>query len=37
MLRQVDDHRFVRKVGHVITTEDNPRLLAMMLREARKK
>src|SRR3954469_2180793 len=34
MLRQLADHRFVRKVGHVITTRDNPRLLSMMLREA---
>jgi putative NADH-flavin reductase len=37
MLRQVDDERFVRKIGHVITTEANPRLLSMMLREAFKK
>jgi putative NADH-flavin reductase len=37
MLRQIDDHRFVRKIGHVITTESNPSLLSMMLREARKK
>jgi uncharacterized protein YbjT (DUF2867 family) len=34
LLRQVDDDRFVRKVGHVITTEANPSLLSMMLREA---
>lgn len=37
MLRQVDDRRFVRKIGHVITTEANPTLLSMMLREARTK
>jgi nucleoside-diphosphate-sugar epimerase len=37
MLRQVDDRRFVRKIGHVITTEANPSLLSMMLREARTK
>ena len=34
LLRQVDDDRFVRKVGHVITTEANPRLLSMLMREA---
>jgi nucleoside-diphosphate-sugar epimerase len=34
LLRQVDDDRFVRKVAHVITTEANPSLLSMMLREA---
>jgi nucleoside-diphosphate-sugar epimerase len=34
MLGQVDDDRFVRKVAHVITTEANPRLLPMLLREA---
>ena len=28
------DDRFVRRVGHVITTRDNPSLLSMMLREA---
>lgn len=37
MLGQVDDARFIGKVGHVITTQDNPSLLATMLREARKK
>jgi hypothetical protein len=37
MLRQIDDHGFVHKIGHVITTESNPSLLSMMLREARKK
>jgi uncharacterized protein YbjT (DUF2867 family) len=37
MLRQVDDDRFVRKVGHVITTEANPTVISMMLHEAFKK
>ncbi len=37
MLRQLTDQRFSRKVAHVITTQDNPSLLSMMLREARKK
>lgn len=37
ILRQVEDHRLLRKVGHVITTENNPSLLSMMLRETRKK
>lgn len=37
ILRQVEDHRLLRKVGHVITTENKPNLLSMMLREARKK
>jgi putative NADH-flavin reductase len=37
LLRQIDDHRFVGKIGHVITTESNPSLLSMILREARKK
>jgi hypothetical protein len=37
MLLQVTDRRFVRKVAHVITTVDNPSLLSMMWREARKK
>jgi putative NADH-flavin reductase len=37
MLRQVDDGRFVGKVGHVITTEANPTVLSMMLHEAFKK
>jgi nucleoside-diphosphate-sugar epimerase len=37
MLRQVRDKRFVKSVAHVITTEANPSLLSMMLREARKK
>jgi nucleoside-diphosphate-sugar epimerase len=37
MLRQVDDHRFVQKIGHVITTQANPSLLSMMLCEAFKK
>jgi nucleoside-diphosphate-sugar epimerase len=34
MLRQVGDDRFVRKIGHVITTRANPGLLSLMLREA---
>jgi hypothetical protein len=34
MLRQLTDRRFVRKVGHVITTESNPGLLSMIFREA---
>ena len=34
IVRQVTDDRFVRRVGHVITTRDNPSLLSMMLREA---
>jgi nucleoside-diphosphate-sugar epimerase len=37
MLLQLSDARFVRKVAHVITTEDNPSLLSMIWREARKK
>lgn len=37
MLRQLEDHRFARRIGHVITTKDNPSLLSMMLREARRK
>ncbi|TDW77952.1 NAD(P)-dependent oxidoreductase [Kribbella pratensis] len=37
MLEQVTDQRFVRKVAHVITTQDNPSLLSMIWREARKK
>lgn len=37
MLRQIDDSRFVRRIGHVITTHANPSLLSMMLREAFKK
>ncbi len=37
MLRQLDDPRFCGKIGHVITTADNPSLLSMMLREARGK
>jgi nucleoside-diphosphate-sugar epimerase len=37
MLRQVQDRRFVAKVGHVITTESNPSMISMILREARKK
>jgi nucleoside-diphosphate-sugar epimerase len=34
MLRQLEDRAFVRRVGHVITTEANPSVLSMMLREA---
>lgn len=34
ILRQVEDDRFVRKIGHVITTEANPSLLSMLLSEA---
>jgi hypothetical protein len=34
---QVRDDRFVGRVGHVITTRDNPGLISMMLREAVKK
>lgn len=37
LLRQVDDRRFARRVAHVVTTHDNPSLLSMMWREARKK
>jgi nucleoside-diphosphate-sugar epimerase len=37
LLLQLTDQRFVRKVAHVITTVDNPSLLSMMWREARKK
>jgi nucleoside-diphosphate-sugar epimerase len=37
MVQQLSDTRFVGKVGHVITTRDNPSLLSMMWREARKR
>jgi nucleoside-diphosphate-sugar epimerase len=37
MLRQLGDASFSRRIGHVITTDDNPSLLSMMLREARRK
>ena len=37
MLGQLHDPRFIRKIGHVITTEDNPSLISMMWREARRK
>jgi uncharacterized protein YbjT (DUF2867 family) len=37
LLRQLDERRFVRKVGHVITTEANPSLLSLMLHEAFKR
>jgi nucleoside-diphosphate-sugar epimerase len=37
MLAQVQDRRFVRRIAHVITTQDNPSMLSLMLREARRK
>jgi nucleoside-diphosphate-sugar epimerase len=37
MLRQMREERLVGKVAHVITTESNPSMISMMLREARKK
>jgi nucleoside-diphosphate-sugar epimerase len=37
MLRQLGEPSFSRKIGHVITTADNPSLLTMMLRETRRK
>jgi nucleoside-diphosphate-sugar epimerase len=37
VLRQASDDRFVRKIGHVVSTESNPSMLSMMLREAFKK
>ena len=37
LLLRLTDRRFVQKVAHVITTVDNPSILSMMLREARKK
>jgi nucleoside-diphosphate-sugar epimerase len=37
MLRQVQDTAFVRRIGHVITTVENPSLLSLMLHEAFKK
>jgi nucleoside-diphosphate-sugar epimerase len=37
LLRQLDDATFTRKTAHVITTADNPTLLKMMWREARRK
>lgn len=37
MLQQVQTDRFVRKVGHVITTQANPSMLSLMVREALKK
>jgi nucleoside-diphosphate-sugar epimerase len=37
MVLQLSDRRFVGKVAHVITTEDNPSLLSMIWREARNK
>ena len=37
MLRQIDDDRFIRKIGHVITTEGNPSLVSLIVHEAFKK
>jgi nucleoside-diphosphate-sugar epimerase len=37
MLRQAHDTSFVRRIGHVITTVENPSLLSLMMREAFKK
>jgi nucleoside-diphosphate-sugar epimerase len=37
MLGQLTDTRFRRKVAHVITTQDNPSMVSMIWREARKK
>jgi putative NADH-flavin reductase len=37
MLRQVADDRFVHGIGYVVTTEANPSLLSLMVREAFKK
>ena len=37
MLLQLDDSRFEHAVAHVITTEDNPSLLSMLWREARRR
>jgi putative NADH-flavin reductase len=34
MLRQLDDDSFVRRIGHVVTTRDNPSVLSLMLHEA---
>lgn len=36
LLRQLADTRFVRGVAHVVTTADNPSLLSMLWREARR-
>jgi nucleoside-diphosphate-sugar epimerase len=37
MVLQLSDQTFVRRVAHVITTEDNPSLLSMIWREARRR
>jgi nucleoside-diphosphate-sugar epimerase len=37
LLQQVDDDRFVRKVGYVITSEGNPSLFGLIVHEAFKK
>jgi putative NADH-flavin reductase len=37
MVQQLTDSRFVRKVAHVITTANNPNMLSLIWREARKK
>jgi nucleoside-diphosphate-sugar epimerase len=37
MLRQVHETAFVRRIGHVITTEANPSLLSLLLHEAFKR
>jgi hypothetical protein len=37
LLRQLDDDRFVGKVAHVITTEADPGLFRLVLREALKR
>ncbi len=37
MLRQLDDDRFLGKVGHVVTTAGNPSLLSLIIHEAFKK
>jgi nucleoside-diphosphate-sugar epimerase len=37
MLRQVADDRYLRGVGYLVTTEANPSLLSLMVREAFKK
>jgi uncharacterized protein YbjT (DUF2867 family) len=37
MLRQLDDDRFVRGIGYVVSTEANPSVLSLMLHEAFKK
>lgn len=37
LLRQLHDDRFVTKVGHVVTTQDNPSLLSLIRNEVLKK